>query len=189
MVVTLALGVLSGCGYKSDYKPPNDGRARGVWDDDKLVITMPATLPRCKHRIPGEIRRTYSYYVPQDREGYYVPPRRRRSTTIIIVGAPVGRRGFVPAPLLLPGGSLDGDGAKALFVAMGVGAVIAFPFVLDTPSPEHRTRPNLCPGPGSLARVLRGCSEITECPCEEISGILLRFMLVVVVLVLGVLQR
>ncbi len=38
-----AAGILSGCGsYTSDYVAPKDGRARAVWDDDKVVASMPS---------------------------------------------------------------------------------------------------------------------------------------------------
>jgi hypothetical protein len=118
-----------GCGYKSDYAPPRDGRARGIWSDDKLVVVKPAELPRCRHEVPPPIAQQYAYWVPRDQDGYYVPPSSGPGVVIIVVGP--------PPPLLLPplppgpipAGGLDGEGAKYIFVAMAVVAIVAFPFV------------------------------------------------------------
>lgn len=38
-----AAALLFGCGnYTSDYVPPNDGRARAVWKEDRVVASIPA---------------------------------------------------------------------------------------------------------------------------------------------------
>lgn len=42
-----ALAPLAGCTYSSDYVPPQDGRARAVWSEDKVVASLPATDERC----------------------------------------------------------------------------------------------------------------------------------------------
>jgi hypothetical protein len=123
--------LLAGCGYKSEYVPPNDGRARGVWEGDKLVVTGPPTLPRCTHPIEGQLRQQYAQYFERDLEGYYVPPPSRHGPSIVIVAVvPYGPAPVPLVPLLpLPPGKIDGEGAKYLLAAIAVGAIVAFPFV------------------------------------------------------------
>jgi hypothetical protein len=41
-----ALAVLvSGCGYHSQYVPPQDGRARAVWQEDNVAAALPGAAP------------------------------------------------------------------------------------------------------------------------------------------------
>jgi hypothetical protein len=140
LIACLALG----CGYKSDYTPPNDGRARGIWSDDKLAVVKPDELPRCRHEVPPPIAQQYAYYVPRDDDGYYVPPS-GGGVVVVIVGAPPPLL-LPPAPGLVVPGGVDGEGAKYIFVVMAVAAIAAFPFVaiglaVGHPEPDDEVIP------------------------------------------------
>jgi hypothetical protein len=45
--------LLGGCGYRSAYVPPPDGRARMVWASGKLVAQMPPSGVQLCYREPG----------------------------------------------------------------------------------------------------------------------------------------
>jgi hypothetical protein len=49
--VSLALLALTGCSYTSTYVPPNDGRARLVWDEKQAVPAMPAVAGACREHL------------------------------------------------------------------------------------------------------------------------------------------
>ena len=138
----------------SDYLPPQDGRARAVWDENRVVVHMPSSLPRCQHQVVEQVRRTYGSYFPRDTEGYYAPPPRRVTTSVIIIGAPV-RVGGPPTPLFFASRSSasGGDAGKALLVGLAVGAMLAFPFVavgLATGKPEK------------IEKVVRGIDKVNK---------------------------
>jgi hypothetical protein len=135
---------LAGCSYTSDYVPPKDGRARAIWKDDKVVVAAPADLPDCaKDEQPPK---GYRYDVPLDEHGYYYPPSSNTHVHVgvIIVGRPPvfflpGSGGGIPSLGNLGGG---GKGSEYVFVALAVGAIVAFPFIamglaLGHPEPEE----------------------------------------------------
>ncbi|MBW2458370.1 MAG: hypothetical protein JRI68_27960 [Deltaproteobacteria bacterium] len=132
LVLALALGGAAGCSYTSEYKPPADGRARGVWKDDGLVMVAPAELPRCAHEVPPRPS-GYHYAVPLDGAGYYAPHHHHHHHSPVVVGVVV----VGPPPLLAPvpigpgglGGSMDGESGKVMLVVMAIGAIVAFPFI------------------------------------------------------------
>ena len=129
------------CSYTSQYQPPADGRARPVWQGDQIVMMAPEAEPKCTlERPPGQ----FSYNVPRDGAGHYVPRRRghhhhHRAVGIIIVGP------HIPGPVLpgLPNSKMSGDSGKYLLVVMAVGAIVAFPFIaaglaMGHPEPEDK---------------------------------------------------
>jgi len=73
-----AAGLLSGCGsYTSDYVPPNDGRARAIWDDDRVVASLPeGSMAGCTDAVDevrSEPRRYSAYYGGSTRVVVYRP--------------------------------------------------------------------------------------------------------------------
>ncbi len=129
LVLAAVLGGAVGCSYTSDYVPPQDGRARGVWKDDGLVMVAPEELPRCAHEVPPQPP-GYVYAVPLNGAGYYVAPRTHTHVHVgvVVVGpAPLHPPvPFVPGGL---GGSMDGESGKVILVVMAIGAIVAFPFI------------------------------------------------------------
>ncbi len=122
-----------GCSYTSDYRPPNDGRARPLWIDDEVVVSRPTSLPQCAP--PPQAY--YQGWVPFA-EGYWDPPEERGGGAVIaIVGGPP-----LPLPVSAGGGSGGGgDSLEGLAVVMAA-AIVAFPFValglaLGQPEPEE----------------------------------------------------
>lgn len=140
LAVLLLASLVTGCStYTSEYLPPQDGRARAVWDANRVVVHMPSSLPRCRHQVVAEVRQKYGRYFPSDPQGYYVPPPPRASTSIIIIGSPVRAAG-PPVPLLLasPAGK-GGDAGAEVLAVLAVAAILTFPFVavgLATGKPE-----------------------------------------------------
>ena len=141
-VLALSIAGAAGCSYTSDYRPPADGRARGVWEDDALVMVAPSALPRCAHsappRPPG-----YRYAVPLNGAGYYTPPRSHGHVVVgvVVVGPPPLHPPVPIVPGVGMGGAMDGEGGKYILVVMAVGAIVAFPFLamglaLGHPEPE-----------------------------------------------------
>lgn len=141
-IATLTL-LVAGCSYTSDYKPPKDGRARAIWQDDEVVIAAPADLPDCA--TGKQPPKGYRYDMPSDPHGYYYAPS---SSTHVHVGVVIiGRPPVIFVPHGPGGGvpSLGGGGGKGseyVFVALAVGAIIAFPFIamglaLGHPEPEE----------------------------------------------------
>jgi hypothetical protein len=47
----VALLALSGCSYSSSYVPPQDGRARLVWNDKQVVPSLPSVSASCSDRV------------------------------------------------------------------------------------------------------------------------------------------
>ncbi len=142
-VATLALTACAtmGCSYNSKYQPPPDGRARPVWQGDKIVMMAPEKAPKCTLERPSG---PFTYRVPRDGAGHYVPRRRgyhghhHHPVGIIVVGP------HLPGPFIpLPKGKMSGDGGKYLLVVMAVGAIVAFPFIaaglaMGHPEPEGK---------------------------------------------------
>lgn len=59
--------LLFGCGnYTSDYVPPKDGRARAVWNEDRVVASIPSdSSPSCTealYDVQGDPQRYYTTY-------------------------------------------------------------------------------------------------------------------------------
>ncbi|RLB51263.1 MAG: hypothetical protein DRI90_23080 [Deltaproteobacteria bacterium] len=141
-VLTLAIAGATGCSYTSDYRPPADGRARGVWEDDELVMVAPSALPQCAHSVPPRPP-GYHYVMPLDGAGYYVAPRSHHSHVVVgvvVIGPPplYPPVPFVPGGM---GGAMDGESGKVVLVVMAIGAIVAFPFIamglaLGHPEPE-----------------------------------------------------
>jgi len=129
LLLALTLGGAGGCSYTSEYTPPADGRARGVWKDDGLVMVAPEALPRCAHQMPPPPP-GYHYAVPLDGSGYYVAPRTHTHVHVgvVIIGPPP----LHPPVPIVPGslgGSMDGESGKVMLVVMAIGAIVAFPFI------------------------------------------------------------
>jgi hypothetical protein len=63
-----AAALLTGCGnYTSDYVPPKDGRARAVWQEDRVVASMPeganrADCSEAVYDVQGNPTRYRTYY-------------------------------------------------------------------------------------------------------------------------------
>ncbi|MDI1482510.1 hypothetical protein [Polyangium sp. y55x31] len=88
-----SLGILSGCGsYTSDYVPPQDGRARVLWDDDHVVASMPSEIskPNCSEAVrnlPADPKEYSTYYGGSTGVVYYRPWIRIRPAPLIIVSS------------------------------------------------------------------------------------------------------
>ncbi|MDI3291101.1 hypothetical protein [Polyangium sp. 15x6] len=88
-----SLGILSGCGsYTSDYVPPQDGRARVLWDDDRVVASLPSEVsgPGCSEAIrnlPADPGQYSTYYGGSTGVVYYRPWIIVRRAPVVIVGS------------------------------------------------------------------------------------------------------
>ncbi len=164
MVRILMLGALlcTGCSYTSEYVPPKDGRARPMWQDDKVVIVAPAELPECVSDKPPPP--TYSYTAPIDGHGHYVPPSTHTHVHVGVIV--VGRPPLLP---LLPGfpapnvPAISGDGGKYVAVILAVGAIVAFPFIamglaMGHPEPE-----------GEVAGAIDGVNQLKDRTREKMA--------------------
>lgn len=166
-VVLGVLGALSaGCGsYRSDYVPPQDGRARVLWKDDSVVASLPALIPGCaavlfgdKPESPGPSSSGSSGAV-FSRQTVIVVPRVRppfpylsRATP---QGAPIHRVAAKPGPARSSGGAGRsggvtqggggggmGSGSGELMVVLAVITLTTLPVVtiglaLGRPEPEE----------------------------------------------------
>jgi hypothetical protein len=119
-----------GCNYTSDYRPPRDGRARPIYQDDTVVVATPALPFECGPYGPGRP-------VPGAR---YVPAQ------VVLQAASRGSYGgggvYLSGPIFVPGphlhgssgsvssGGGSGDGGKLVAVALAVAAIVAFPFII-----------------------------------------------------------
>ncbi|MDC3958394.1 hypothetical protein [Polyangium jinanense] len=88
-----SLGILSGCGsYTSDYVPPKDGRARVLWDDDRVVASLPSEVSGrgCSEAIrnlPADPAQYSTYYGGSTGVVYYRPWIIVRPAPVVIVGS------------------------------------------------------------------------------------------------------
>ncbi|WP_281326706.1 hypothetical protein [Polyangium sp. 6x1] len=88
-----SLGILAGCGsYTSDYVPPQDGRARVVWDDDRAVAFLPseASARDCSEAVrnlPADPGQYSTYYGGSTGVVYYRPWIIVRPAPVVIVGS------------------------------------------------------------------------------------------------------
>jgi len=138
VIVAAAAASMMGCSYKSEYQPPKDGRARPVWDDDKVVMVAPPELPSCVgERQPPP---SFGYHVPMS-GGYWAGGRGggHVHVHVVVIGHPPPL--LVPGPII-PGGDMDGEGAKYLLVGLAAAAIVAFPFIamglaMGHPEPEE----------------------------------------------------
>ncbi|UQA57255.1 hypothetical protein [Polyangium aurulentum] len=81
-----------GCGgYTSDYVPPQDGRARVVWDDDRAVAVVPQAAPAPCMPAVRELGSAPSHFVTYGGPRTYVVWR----PGIVVVAS--GRTRVVPA--------------------------------------------------------------------------------------------
>jgi hypothetical protein len=145
--MVFSLGLSAGCNYQSSYRPPADGRARGVWQKDKIVMYAPSTeAPVCRAGRLDSSRRPRS-----TREGYWLADEHHAthhhhtgggSVHVVVVGRPVVPVPFVPLPGVGGGGGAFGNDADPrIFAVLAVGALIALPIVtvalaLGHPEPE-----------------------------------------------------
>jgi len=148
LVLPASALLATGCGgYTSEYLPPQDGRPRLVWADNKVVPMIANAVPgECTAEVDSLAGGGSSPRMSGYRGGgtYYVPVR-----TVVVVR---GSGAIVPGPrLIFPGlvgggsgiGKLGGGGGSddlgkaAVFVA--VVAILVLPFValgLATGRPE-----------------------------------------------------
>ncbi|MDI1430376.1 hypothetical protein [Polyangium sorediatum] len=91
-----SLGILAGCGsYTSDYVPPQDGRARVLWQDDHVVASLPSEISgiNCSEAVrnlPAEPQQYSSYYGGSTGVVYYRPWIVVRPSPLVIVGSGSG---------------------------------------------------------------------------------------------------
>ncbi|MFO0755557.1 MAG: hypothetical protein U0359_03650 [Byssovorax sp.] len=146
----LALALLSGCGeYTSDYRPPQDGRARVLWNDKGVFAAVPqgAVSRECLAAMDDAMERPDAYFrgyspVRSGVRVYWVPS--------VIVGPPVPVIHHASGPLhpirhaatptASGGGSFfgsggsggsggGGDSGKAIAVVAAVVVLLALPAV------------------------------------------------------------
>lgn len=159
--IVLLVLLCAGCSYTSDYVPPRDGRARPIWQGDKVVIAAPAELPECAS--DEQPPPTYVYEAPLDR-GYYVPPATHTHVHVGVVI--IGRPPLLPVLPGVPGPTvpnLSGDGGKYVAVILAVGAIVAFPFIamglaMGHPEPEEE-----------VANAIDGVNELKDVSRERMA--------------------
>lgn len=97
----LALALtLAGCGYTSQYTPPLDGRARAVWEEDRVVMEVATpSSPECQAALEERLARPWAPDGPRRVQGYWTP---RYYGPAIIVATPGLAPNFALAPLFLP---------------------------------------------------------------------------------------
>ncbi len=113
----VAATLLTGCGnYTSQYVPPHDGRARAVWNEDRVDAALPAeaTDPTCMAAV-GEIRadpvRYRTYYGGSPRVVIWHPWIVVTSSNRSTMG-PRPRTAARPTSSLSSGGSSGGGGGS-----------------------------------------------------------------------------
>lgn len=169
----------TGCGgYTSEYVPPQDGRPRLLWQDNKVVPVIANGVPQSCTDAVGEISGGAESRPLRGHGGggtYYVPVR-----TVVVVN--VHGPGFIPVPRpllppLLPGssgigklgggGGGSGDMGKAA-VVVAVVALLVLPFVaigLATGRPEPESEVAL-----AIDRVnaQTDLARVEGSPCDEL---------------------
>jgi hypothetical protein len=129
--VLLLLPLLVGCHYKSDYRPPADGRARAVWQGDKLVMYAPdGDPPVCRD---GQLDRAPdasggSYWDPVEYDGRLEGHRRSGGSVTVVVPI-INVHGGVSHSHSSSGGSASNsaEGNLQAFAALAVAALAVLP--------------------------------------------------------------
>jgi hypothetical protein len=137
--------VAGGCGYRSSYAPPVDGRARVAWDGARATTQLESARP--SDACLNEVRRLLSEGPPPTTAGAaWVPPARRRAETGATVPPPEPSSPSLPAPsgsgAADLGPALGGPQAVVLAAVAAVGLFVAA-FALPFEDPEaHRPAAN-----------------------------------------------
>lgn len=141
-----SLVLATGCAsYTSTYQPPADGRARPIWDDNKVVFGVDATTDECLAAAQTEPF-TPHYHHEVHGGGVFVVwapvpivHHVHSSGPVAPVRTPAGHASH-GGPGGVGGGG--GNGAKEAYVAIAVAMIVASPIIayglaLGRPEPEE----------------------------------------------------